>query len=264
MADHRAPLLHRRGRPAGAVEAPVVAGDRGAVLPRVAVPVDVRAAQARSPTDDRRDAHHRALLHGAPRVVRARKHQLRVLLHVHSSVRAPARLRVRVLLRAVPDPRPARSGRTGRARPGRRVRLARAARFVRDAAPLRDQRVQLSDLALRRPLGLPRRFPARRPRLLARHRGRGPSRFGCRAGARLQTAALDRRALVQPLPLALPHLLRDPARARHPSARHLVPFDPLRGLAGLRRAPDPLVRGGRDLVPFRGNPDPQGRDRPLP
>ena len=139
-----------------------------------------------------------------------------------------------------------------RGAPGRGARVAldaagafgllRAARARSACCTSSASTASLPTSTPRQPRRLPRRLPARRPRDAARDRGRRAPRLRRRPRARLAAAALDRSALVQPLPLALPDLLRHPARPRHPPARHLVPLDPLRGLAGVRHPPRALVR----------------------
>ena len=138
-----------------------------------------------------------------------------------------------------------------RGRPGRGVRavldvagLARPARAALVVPALHvPDRSPTSDLER-----VPRRLPARRRRDAARDRGRGAPALRRRPDPRVPAAAVDRPALVQPLPLALPDLLRHPARPRRAAARLAA------DLVAPARA---VVRRGRALVPLRRDADPR-------
>ena len=232
-------VVLRPGRTSARVPAPVVAGDRGAVLPRVAArPAwPAQGARPQPPSHGRRHLRRRRAvddLDGDP-VPAGRRSQPGLLRHRHPCVGAAARRRPRPALateRVVGQRRRAQAQHAGGRRRGRRRRAG-------DLLPA-DGGVQL--------LPLPRRLLPRRHRLAGGdHVGRPPG-DGARPAPVVQPGAgVDRRALVLAVPVALADLRVHPARSR--SAARVVPD------AGA--APGPDRRRRRAELPVRRGADPQ-------
>ena len=146
-------------------------------------------------------------------IARERQHQRRVLLAPTTRlVGAAARFGDGVLLRAVPDPRQARARRARRARRRRAARPARAAVVVRGTSPSR--RSPAGDVSVFRGGFLLVDVATLLVIAAVVHpRSDAGTMLGCRPLRWIGAA------LLQPLPLALPDLLRHPPRPRRPAAR---------------------------------------------
>ena len=238
------------GRPARAAEAPVVARDRGAVLPAVAAAADARAAQARPPAHARDDvgvalASTMLMAHR-----RDRQHQRRVLLAPTRGCRDCC---------SVP-------------------RWRSSSRRTKSAGSPDAACALALDVA-----GVAR--PVRAARGRSHHFTRSRS---CRAATssvfRGGFLLVDLATLLVIAAVGAPALRR---RARSSAAQplrwiglrsyslylwHYPIFCvtrpgldvPLHGWPARDAAPRPVVRRGRALVPLRRDADPQRRDRPLP
>ena len=253
VADLPRRLVLRPVRDAGSAQPPLVAVGRGAVLHPLAVPADASAASS---------SIHEAPSPGGTRVRtrrRDRSGSALVSAILMAILYKPGHRPLAGLLRdRHAGARSCCSARrwrwSGRAAAcAANIAAAGAADDRRRRASLGLARDRADVLAVERVLAvpLPRRLPAALDRDRARRRGDGAPGLAARPDRRLPADALDRRALLRHLPLALPD-----HRPDHPRGAPRGAGPPAGDPPGRRD-----VRGRGALVEVRREPDPPRRPR---